>query len=128
MTIKVGDIVRYNNKEQRVMGMLSLAGNTTLSLSHEGNGSKIRTSEVTLIEPFIRPDIKIGDCIRILPIPSEERGFYIDANKPIDDDVYEVVGVWESSRSATVIDIVYNGHKRHYMAHYVEKIREYDMI
>lgn len=128
MAIKVGDIVRYNNKEQRVMGMSSWACNTTLSLSHEGNGSKIRTSEVTLIEPFIRPDIKTGDCIRILPIPSEERGFYVDANKPIENDVYEVVGVWESSRSATVIDIIYNGRKRHYMAHYIEKVQDYDMI
>ena len=128
MTIKVGDIVRYNNKEQRVMGMLSLAGNTMLSLSHEGNGSKIRTSEVTLIEPFIRPDIKTGDCIRILPIPSEERGFYIDANKPIDDEFYAVVGVWGSSRSATVIDSIYNRHKSYNMDNYVEKVREYDMI
>ena len=128
MPIKVGDIVRYNGKEQRVMRVLPRAGNTVFVLSHEGNGSRIRASEVALIEPFIKPGIKTGDFVHILPIPSEERGFFIDANKQIDDDIYEVVRVWESSSSGTVIDIIYNGHKRHYMAHYVEKISDYDII
>lgn len=126
MTIKVGDIVRYNNKEQRVMSFYDGCSDT-LRLSREDKGDLVRASNVTLIEPFIKPDIKTGDFVRILPIPYEEQDFYIDANKPI-DGVHEVVGVWESSRSATVIDIIYNGHKRHYMAHYVEKVREYDMI
>lgn len=128
MTIKVGDIVRYNGKEQRVMGIGSWVGNTTLRLSREGKSSQIRTSEVTLIESFIRPDIKTGDFVRILPIPFEERDFYIDANKPIDDDIYEVIDVWESSRYGMIVDIMYKGRKRYYMAHYVEKIHDYDMI
>ena len=128
MVIKVGDIVRYNGKEQRVMSIGSLVGNTTLWLSREGKSNQIRTSEGTLIEPFIKPDIKTGDFVCILPISFEERDFYIDANKPIDDNIYEVVSVWESDRCGMVVDIMYNGGKRHYMAHYVEKVCDYDMI
>lgn len=126
MTINIGDIVQYRGKKQRVMNFYG-GRSDTLQLSREAKGNLVPPSKVVLIEPFTKPDIEIGDFIRILPIPYEEQTFYIDANKPI-DDVYEVVGVWESSRSATVIDIIYNGHKRHYMAHYVEKVREYDMI
>ena len=128
MTIKVGDIVRYNGKEQRVMSVISWAGDIMFRLSREDKSNRIRTSEVALIEPFAKPDIKTGDLVRILPTTPEERGFYIDANKPIDDDIYEVVDIQESDRCGMVIDIIYNGHKRHYMAHYVEKISDYDMI
>lgn len=128
MAIKVGDIVSYNGKRQRVMSIGSWVSTTTIRLSLESKGSQIRISKVTLIESFIRPDIKIGDFVCILQIPPEERGFYIDANKSIDDGIYEVIDVWESSRSGMVVDIMYNGEKRHYMAHYVEKIHDYDMI
>lgn len=128
MTINIGDIVRYNGKEQRVMGICSWIDNTTLRLSHEGQSSRIRTSEVTLIESFIKPDIKTGDFVHILPIIPKEQNFYIDANKPIDNNIYEVVGVWESDRCGMVVDIMYNDKKRHYMAHYVEKVCDYDMI
>lgn len=128
MAIKVGDIVRYNDKEQRVMSVISWAGDIMFRLSREDKSNRIRTSEVTLIESFIKPNIKTGDLVRILPTPPEEQYFFIDANKPIDDDIYEVVDIQESDRCGMVVDIMYKGHKRHYMAHYVKKISDYDMI
>lgn len=128
MTIKVGDIVRYNGKNQRVMSVYPHIYDPTFRLSCEGKSSKIRSSNVTLIESFVKPNINTGDFVHILPIPSKERSFFVNANKQIDNDVYEVVSVWESDYHGMVIDIIYNGHKHHYMAHYVEKVREYDMI
>ena len=98
-----------------------------MRLSREDKGNLVHASNVTLIEPFIKPDIEIGDFIHILPIPYEEQDFYIDANKPI-DGVHEVVDVRELNRCGTVIDIMENGEKLHYMVHCVEKVCEYDMI
>lgn len=126
MTIKVGDIVEYRSKKQRVMSFYD-GRSDTLRLSREDKGNLVRASNVTLIEPFIKPDIEIGDFIHILPIPYDEQDFYIDANKPI-DGVHEVVDVRELNRCGTVIDIMENGEKLHYMVHCVEKVCEYDMI
>lgn len=126
MTINIGDIVRYRGKKQRVMSFYD-GRSDTLRLSREDKGELVPASNVTLIEPFIKPDIEIGDFIRILPIPYEEQDFYIDANKPI-DGVHEVVNVRELRRCGTVIDIMENGEKLHYMVHCVEKVCEYDII
>ena len=127
MAIKVGDIVEYKGKQQRVMGF-SYGSETLLKLSHESRNDRIHVDNVTLIESFVRPNIKIGDSVRILKIPTHERKFYNDANKPIDNNVYEVIDVWETPRVGTVVDIRVNSRKRHYMAHYVEKINDYDII
>jgi hypothetical protein len=126
MVINIGDIVRYRGKKQRVMSFYDGCSDT-LRLSREDKGDLVRASNVTLIEPFIKPDIKTGDFVRILPIPYEEQDFYIDANKPI-DGVHEVVDVRELNRCGTVIDIMENGEKLHYMVHCVEKVCEYDII
>lgn len=126
MTINIGDIVQYRGKKQRVMNFYG-GRSDTLQLSREAKGNLVSPSKVVLIEPFTKPDIEIGDFIRILPIPYEEQTFYIDANKPI-DGVHEVVDVRELIRCGTVIDIMENGEKLHYMVHCVEKVCEYDII
>lgn len=127
MAIKVGDIVEYKGEQQRVMGF-SYGSETLLKLSHESRNDRIHVDNVTLIESFVRPNIKIGDSVRILEIPIHERKFYTDANKPIDNNIYKVIDTWENKRVGLVVDIRVNSRKRHYMAHYVEKINDYDII
>lgn len=127
MTIKVGDIVEYNNKRQRVMGFVVDSKNL-IRLSHRSKNSHINVKNVTLVESFIKPDIKIGDSVRILHIPDNEQGFYMDANKPADDGVYEVVDVFENKRVGMVVRVLIEDERRNYMVQYVEKVQDYDMI
>ena len=127
MSIKVGDIVEYNNKQQRVMGFV-WGLKHIIRLSHQDKNDHINVNNVTLVESFIKPDIKIGDSVRILKVPDNERKFYMDANKPVDDGIYEVIDMFENHRVGMVVSILVKGEKRHYMAHYVEKIHDYDMI
>lgn len=127
MTIKVGDIVEYDGKQQRIMGFV-FGNENLLRLSHQDKSAHINVNNVTLIESFIKPDIKIGDSVHILKVPDNEQKFYIDANKPIDDGIYEVVDVFESERVGMVVDILVKGERRHYMAQYVKKVQDYDMI
>lgn len=127
MTIKVGDIVEYDNKQQRVMGFVFDSKNL-IRLSHQSKSSHINVNNVTLVESFIKPDIKIGDSVRILNIPDNEQTFYMDADKPADDGVYEVVDVFENERVGMVVRVLIEDERRNYMAHYIEKVQDYDMI
>ena len=97
-------------------------------LSHQSKSSHINVNNVTLVESFIKPDIKIGDSVRILNIPDNEQTFYMDANKPADDGVYEVVDVFENERVGMVVRVLIEDERRNYMAHYIEKVQDYDMI
>lgn len=85
-------------------------------------------NNVTLIESFVKPDIKIGDFIRILDIPGNEQTFYMDANKSVDDDIYEVIDILDEKRFGMVVSVLVNGKKHLYMAQYVKKVHDYDMI
>lgn len=127
MAIKVGDIVEYNNKQQRVMGFV-WGLKHVIRLSHQDRNDHINVNNVTLVESFIKPDIKIGDSVRILKVPDNERKFYMDTNKPVDDDIYEVIDVFENHRVGMVVSILVKGEKRHYMAQYVKKVQDYDII
>lgn len=127
MAIKVGDIVKYDNKQQRVMGF-AFDNENLLRLSHESKSAHINVNNVTLIESFVKPDIKIGDFICISDIPGNEQTFYMDANKPVDDDIYEVIDILDKKRFGMVVSVLVNGEKHHYMAQYVKKVHDYDMI
>ena len=127
MTIKVGDIVEYNGKQQRVMGFV-FGDENLLRLSQQDKSAHIHMNNVTLVESFIKPEIKVGDSVHILKVPDKEQKFYIDANKPIDDGIYEVVDVFGSDRVGMVVSILIKGERRHYMAQYVKKVQDYDII
>ena len=125
MDIKVGDIVKYNDKQQRVMG---LTRDNKVRLSDEGRFRFIDAGLVTLIQSFTIPDIKIGDCVSIQKIPPNEQEFYGNANDPIDDNVYEIVETWGDKLTGLVVSIDIDGLVKHYMAQYVEKIDDYDIL
>lgn len=105
MTIKVGDIVEYDNKQQRVMGF-AYGYDDIIRLSHQDKSEHIHINNIKLIESFIKPDIKIGDSIRVLKVPDNEQKFYMDANKPVDDDIYEVIDIFENKRVGMVVSFI----------------------
>ena len=125
MDIKVGDIVEYNGKQQRVMG---LTRDNKVRLSDEGQFRFIDTGLITLIQSFVIPDIKVGDWVIIQKIPPNEQGFYNNANDPIDDNIYKVVETWGDKLTGFVVSIDIDGLVKHYMTHYVEKIDDYDIL
>ena len=68
MHVKVGDIVRYEDTEQRLM----MCGTHIFRLSHNGNiGRSPRRLE--LVESVTLPNLEVGDWVIVNDIPIEEK-------------------------------------------------------
>lgn len=70
MAVKVGDIVRYNGRNVRVMKM---EGRTRLAYFGRINDE---LNDSDLVEPNQAPKFEVGDIVTICEIPKEEQKYY----------------------------------------------------
>lgn len=127
--LKVGDIIYYDNKPQRVMQFTNPVNDIRkLFLSISGI-VVLQNPFVNLIEPVF-DDFAVGDLVRIRPIPENEKQHYIclwydELNHIFDGEtIFEVQRVLRTSHRGAVITVC----GKWVMAYHLEKLSDYDMV
>ena len=125
MTIKVGDIIRYNGIEQRLMTRAI----NMFRLSHNGNiGDSYHNLE--LVESVTLPNLEVGDWVIVNNIPMEEKNAYFT---PWYGTCEEIVTSGEPHQIEAIYDTVDYGKvvrldQHMFLPYHLTKINNYDII
>lgn len=123
MELKVGDMVKYQDKIVRVLQLdykeIKLAGFGRLEKD---------TPNIELVESVTLPQLCDGDSVIVHDIPKIEKAYYgPNWMEEMDDYVNKVMRVSNPRKSSYSGDIVFIGGWT-FQTYHLEKIKDYDII
>ena len=129
MTVKVGDIVQYNGKAQRVMTVSSHAGYVTFSSSGTVSFPDLSVLDTVNLEIAKPHQFEPGDTCLIKPITEDEKRHYgVGWAKEMDRYVGQIVTVTTTRISPLFGPVVYIDNGYEFQTYHLEPIYNYDII
>lgn len=130
--IKVGDVVRYNGLESRVMEICTIDDRVVLSELHPWE--RVPLHKLKLVKSIKSPNFKPGDMVTINDITYGEMDTYIFDWVTIMDKIIESGESVEVIRSESmpgdgqIVVVNWDGLWVPFMAYHIELVVDYDIV
>lgn len=129
MTVKVGDIVRYDGKAQRIMLLNNRSHYVTFSSSGTVSFPDLAVLDVVNLEIATPHQFEPGDKCLIQPIPKDEKQHYgVGWAKDMDRYISQIVTIKYTRTSPLFGPVVTTDTGYEFQTYHLEPIHQYDII